>query len=269
MTKLRHTLAVSSIALALAACGASETEAPVTETDTSTTETTTPPAETETAGSEIDTVDVGPAPIEVAVIEQIIDAPDDATPGAHVHGLGELSAVVEDDTLTISFRSPMYNIVGFERPAENETEEAALEAAKATLRTGEGLFALEGDAGCDLVEVRVSYIRGGHSHAEGDHDHDDHDHGEDEHDHDHSEDDHDHSDDDHDHSHDDHDHGESLGDVEADYIYSCSSIDGLDAIDVNMFERFERFEEISGIALGDGTKTASLSPNRNRLEMPG
>lgn len=247
-------LTAAPLVLLLAACGSADE--PATDTPGSA-----PSAgqDTSMVAGEIDTTPPIEAPVEVAVMEEITDAPEGSGPGAHVHGLGELSAVLEGETLTITFRSPMYNIVGFERAPSNDEEQAALDAAQETLRSGKGLFVTDAGAGCQLVEVGVTYFRT-------------HKHGDDDHDHDHSDDEHEHSEDGDDHSEDEHDHAEDdangLGEVEADYAFTCAAPEELQAVDVTLFERFGRFEKINGIALGDGTETATLTPAKTRLDMP-
>jgi hypothetical protein len=219
-----------------------------------------------------------PAVVEPKFDENVIAAPEEQSPGMHVHGIGEFAAAIDGETLVLSLRSPMYNLVGFERAAETPEEEAELVAAKALLRAPDGLFELPEAAGCTFTGAEFTFVEAPLGRADHDHDHGDDDH---DHDHEHDEDDHDHGDDDH--GEDDHDHGEEedsaestgaaaepgLGDLIADWRYACAEMDRLDGIDVVLFDEFERFEELTAIAIADDTVTADLTPASNRLDMPG
>jgi|GEM_PF-4372428 len=250
-------------AVALAGCGATDT---------------TEPGETADEAAQIgetSTREDADTPAEPDFTETVIEAPEDEGPGMHVHGLGEFSAAIDGETLVLSLRSPMYNLVGFERAAADEAEEAELAAAKATLRAPESLFELPEAAGCTLTEGTFTFVQAKAGKGEDhDHDHDEHDHGDDEHDH--GEDEDGHSDDDHDHAEDedaeaveaDADAEPGLGDLIADWSYVCTDIDELDSVSVVLFDEFERFETVSAIAIGDSTETADLTPSDNRLDMP-
>ncbi len=241
-------------AVALAACGGSGT----TETD-------------ETAGANaVEGAGKAPAseaaatPAEPVFTETVIEAPEDEGPGMHVHGLGEFSAAIDGSTLVLSLRSPMYNLVGFERAAADAAEEAELVAANAALRAPGSLFELPEAAGCTLTEGTFTFVQAKAGMGEG-------------HDHDHDDGDHDHGDDDHDHSEDEGaetveaetDAEPGLGDLIADWTYACTDMDKLDGVSVVLFDAFERFETLSAIAISEGTETADLTRSDNRLDMPG
>lgn len=249
-------------AVALAACGGERDEAAGS-------------GAAEVSGDETRT-EATVTPAEPVFTETVIEAPEDEGPGMHVHGLGEFSAAIDGSTLVLSLRSPMYNLVGFERAAADEAEAALLTAAKATLRAPEVLFEIPDAAGCTLTEGAFTFVQAkagkgdAHNHE---HDDDEHDHGDD---------DHDHSEDDHDHDADEHTEGEGtepveadadaapgLGDLIADWTYACTDMDEFDAVSVVLFDEFERFETLSAVAIGEGTETADLTRSDNRLDMPG
>ncbi len=254
-------------AVALAACGGSGTTGP-DEADGA--------GAAEVSGDATRT-EATVTPVEPVFTETVIEAPEDEGPGMHVHGLGEFSAAIDGSTLVLSLRSPMYNLVGFERAAADEAEEALLTAAKATLRAPEVLFEIPDAAGCTLTEGAFTFVQAkagkGDAHN---HEHDDDD------DHDHGDDEHDHGDDDHDHAEDEGTEGEGtepveadadaapgLGDLIADWTYACTDMDEFDAVSVVLFDEFERFETLSAVAIGEGTETADLTRSDNRLDMPG
>jgi hypothetical protein len=59
--------------------------------------------------------------------------------GAHVHGQATVDLAVDQGTLELALQAPGIGILDFERPPANATEQAALDAALATLKRGDWL----------------------------------------------------------------------------------------------------------------------------------
>ncbi len=195
-----------------------------------------------------------------------------AQQAAHVHGVASMNLAYEGEELQIEFVSPADGIVGFEYEPSTDAERKAVEDAIAALRNPQSLFALPGNAGCELHEVEVE------RHAEDDHDehgHDEHghdkhahdEHGHDDHGHDkhaheeHKHDDHGHDEHDHDkhahdeHGHDDHGHGEEMhSEFHAHYHFDCDG-SAIKEIQLTLFKNFPRIETLQLQALAPGGQT--------------
>ncbi|ODS24318.1 hypothetical protein AB835_04375 [Candidatus Endobugula sertula] len=77
-----------------------------------------------------------------------------ASLGAHVHGLSELTIVIEGETLEIQFTSPAINLVGFEHKANTKEDVAAIKIAESQLRRDETLF-LFPEGRCNHVKTSI------------------------------------------------------------------------------------------------------------------
>jgi hypothetical protein len=73
---------------------------------------------------------------------------------AHIHGVAELTVVLEGAHLEISFFSPSVNILGFEHKASSEKQLAAVDDAKAMLHDTPSLFSFNG-AACELHSATI------------------------------------------------------------------------------------------------------------------
>lgn len=80
---------------------------------------------------------------------------------AHEHGHSTLNIAIEGDTIEMELMSPGVDIVGFEHPAETETDKAATSAAEARLADPLTLFVLPAGAGCSLGNVTVEVATAG------------------------------------------------------------------------------------------------------------
>ena len=76
-------------------------------------------------------------------------------PGAHVHGVATLQAALDGKSLSISFSSPLDNLIGFEHPARNAKEKAAVQSMIKTLQGADKLFLTSPGAQCHLKEVKL------------------------------------------------------------------------------------------------------------------
>ena len=74
--------------------------------------------------------------------------------GVHVHGIAELTLVMEGPSLEINFTSPAMDVLGFEHASTTSAQKAAVEDAKTKLRDAGSLFLFTG-ADCTLLSVVV------------------------------------------------------------------------------------------------------------------
>lgn len=164
-----------------------------------------------------------------------------ASPGfaQHVHGVIDLGVVLEGDSLAVSLHAPLSDVVGFERAAENDEEAAKLREAAALLGDADRMFGLPDAAGCTLQDLNLEgpdYLlpdRHGDEH-EAEHAHgDDHHEGHDDHDGEHSD----------DHS-DEHSGGHSHGDLDAQYVWQCTSPSEIGALATRFVTGFANVETI-------------------------
>ena len=75
--------------------------------------------------------------------------------GAHVHGVAELRVVIDGNQLSISFESPLDNVVGFERAPRTDKERSAVRSMATRLRQAQTLFVTTPAAQCKLVSVQL------------------------------------------------------------------------------------------------------------------
>ena len=74
--------------------------------------------------------------------------------GVHVHGVAELTLVLNERDLEIEFSAPAMSIVGFEHKAQSETEIEAVEKAQTALNNGANVFTFIGTQ-CVMRDVTV------------------------------------------------------------------------------------------------------------------
>ncbi|WP_289285055.1 MULTISPECIES: ZrgA family zinc uptake protein, partial [unclassified Methylophaga] len=73
---------------------------------------------------------------------------------SHVHGLVDMTVVIEQDKVNISLDSPAMNMVGFEHKAESEHDVNKVREVEATLKDIPQLFAFKG-GGCEVDDMAV------------------------------------------------------------------------------------------------------------------
>lgn len=145
---------------------------------------------------------------------------------AHVHGHAELAvAIDESGVLQVEFRSPAYDIYGFERAPESDAETAIIAEANARFAVFGDVVSFSGGQ-CEIVSFQISW---GAGHEDGEHDHHDG---------------HDHHDD-----HDQHNEQADHGDVHVTYSGRCAQPDRINAVSTNLLDRFESLSEIDGVFL--------------------
>ncbi len=77
--------------------------------------------------------------------------------GAHEHGVGELTLVVDEGgRIHLEFESPMINLIGFEHRPRSDAQRATLQAAVRDLREGVLLFSFSPvGAACGLRDATL------------------------------------------------------------------------------------------------------------------
>lgn len=75
--------------------------------------------------------------------------------GAHVHGAGELRVAIDKSHLTVEFRSPLNNLLGFEHAPRTDAQRAAVKAMTARLHRPDTLLKLPKAASCAAAPTRI------------------------------------------------------------------------------------------------------------------
>lgn len=158
----------------------------------------------------------------------------------HVHGVGELTVVLEGSTLEIAFQSPAMNLVGFEHVATTKQQKNRVKQTEALMKLPAKLFAFKG-SGCEAkrVEVDVSSLL--------DEKYESHDH-------------------EGDHEHHTHHHEKAHADVMAHYQFNCAQPVNLSAVSVNLFKQFGGLEELHVMWVTARQQQADkLTPKNNTI----
>lgn len=150
--------------------------------------------------------------------------------GAHVHGRAQIAVVREGSVVTVELRSPLYNLLGFERAPAAGAETQAWKAAASAAANPDRLFTLDPAAGCRLRTATTGVLGGPIPSAAGasSHGHDSHDHG------------------------DGHDHA-GLSDAVLVYAFDCANPSKLSRIRVQAFGAFRHLEGVDLVYL-DGAR---------------
>ena len=85
---------------------------------------------------------------------------------AHVHGQAELSIVMENNSVLLSFNAPAESLVGFEHRAQSKAEHEKVKQLQQKLHKPDNLFAIKGGE-CQLAEKHIdleSIVPSDHSH---------------------------------------------------------------------------------------------------------
>jgi len=159
--------------------------------------------------------------------------------GAHEHGVAQLNAVLDGQTLELELESPAMNLVGFEHEPSSAADKAKVAAARRQLEQPQALFGLAA-GGCSVSEQELhSPLFEEDRHAE----HDDHDSG---------------------HAHDeDSEHSE----IHAHYRLDCQQPGALQRLDLGeLFKRFPATEKIQVQLIGpSGQQGVELTPAKATL----
>ena len=143
---------------------------------------------------------------------------------AHMHGVGHLDIAIEDNIVTMVFKAPGADIVGFEYEAESEADKQAVKAAMDTLKQPLSLFSFPEKAGCSVQKADVELI---HHHDE----HEEH----------------------HNDEHEEHygDEGHNASDFVAHYQLTCKNTSAINSLSFGYFEQFPAAEEVEVQIVGD------------------
>src|SRR5687767_8084538 len=82
-------------------------------------------------------------------------APLSHTAPAHQHGVAALDIVVDCNTLTVQFASPLDNMLGFERAPRSDAEHQQVKAMTGRLNAAEAMFKIDPAAGCRVASVEL------------------------------------------------------------------------------------------------------------------
>lgn len=77
------------------------------------------------------------------------------SPGAHVHGQAALEVAVDGGTVQLNLYTPLDNLVGFEHAPRTAEEHRAIRAMAAKLHQGDTLFLFTPSAGCRLESTHL------------------------------------------------------------------------------------------------------------------
>ncbi len=178
----------------------------------------------------------------------------------HVHGVGTLQLVLEENSLSVALRLPAINVVGFEHAPSDAQQKAAVQNAEALLKDSGQVLILPDKAQCKIESAVVTSELLDH---DDDHDHDNHDEAHD--------DDHDHAHDDHDGAHgDDHaDHDHAHADFDVSYGFDCRHPTALKQITLRLFQQLPQLERLDvDMVTTTGQTRQRLVSGQNLITLP-
>jgi len=178
----------------------------------------------------------------------------------HVHGVGTLQLVLEENSLSVELRLPAIDVVGFEHAPSDAQQKAAVQNAVALLKDSGQVLILPDKAQCKIESAVVTSELLEH---DDDHDHDNHDEAHDD-DHDHAHDDHDEA---HGDDHDDHDHAHA--DFDVSYGFDCRRPSALKQITLRLFQQLPRLERLDiDMVTTTGQARQRLVSGQNLITLP-
>lgn len=141
---------------------------------------------------------------------------------AHVHGLSELTLVIEGNEIEIQLTSPAMDLVGFEHKADKEKDLTRVKSAASKLQQHDTLFVFSG-ASCKHLTTSIDtsdLIKSDHHHHdnmehEGHNDHDNHE-----------------------------EHETHHSEITANYQYACEHATSLSSVTVGLFKLFPNVHKI-------------------------
>lgn len=162
----------------------------------------------------------------------------------HVHGVSDLTIVVDKNLVEINFVSPTLNLMGFEGRAQNKEQLKAVELTRQKLMQYDKLFSFSNSrcvmAKSSLNMPDLSPEKTDEHHHHGDHSHD---HG--------------------------HSHEELIGrqhtDITAMYLYRCDNIAQLSSISVELFDMFPDTEKINAQWIIKSKQGAATLTKKNKM----
>lgn len=149
--------------------------------------------------------------------------------GAHEHGRARLSLVQQGAAITVSFESPLDNLVGFEHAPKTGAQKHALTQARTALENAVQVAGLPAAAGCVVKSVTVDLPFGDAAHA---------------------------------------DQGEHA-DADAEYVFDCAQPSAATQVTVGLFKVFPRLQRIDAeAATATGQGKAVLRPAQATWALP-
>lgn len=150
-------------------------------------------------------------------------------PAAHVHGEVELGIAVEGPAIVIEMRTPLDNLVGFERAPRNDVEKNTVDQTLSRLRAADHLFRIDPAGSCKLGPVTLDApVLGTGPAAGGAKD----------------------------------EHAEML----ASFAFNCTAADRVKFIELDLFKAFPRMRQIDAeIVTAEGQHKRSLKRPASRL----
>lgn len=167
----------------------------------------------------------------------------------HVHGVGTLQLVLEENTLSVELHLPAINVVGFEHAPSDPQQQEAVQKAVALLKEGSQLLALPTDAQCTAAPAVVTseLLPSGQQHGgkpEADHD------------------------DDHDHDA-EHEHQHEHADFDVNYRFDCRRPDLIEDITVLLFKALPKLERLDvDMVTPGGQDHQRLTPGQDSIDLP-
>ncbi|MCG8506142.1 MAG: DUF2796 domain-containing protein [Sphingomonadales bacterium] len=175
-----------------------------------------------------------------AAVHAHADAGERRQHDAHVHDVAHLSLISDGARLRLELQGAAAGFVGFEHAPQSDDESRAVAALKDRLRAVDSLFQIDAEARCSLDEIAID-MSGLEHHAE-----------------------HPYHDDDHHQTF----HEGGHADIEAQYDFTCRSIDALETVAVTLFDHFPGFETVEAVYLLDDRQSAqTLRPGRAVLRL--
>lgn len=164
----------------------------------------------------------------------IAESPSTHALGVHVHGVATLQVAVDAKVLSLSFSSPLDNLLGFERKARNQAEVAQVQnMINAFYKTN--LFVPSKAAQCKLKAVNLeSLVIKKKPQAD---------------------------------STKQHTHEEDAGhaDLDAELVYQCNNVKSLRDLQVNLFKAFPNLHQLNVEIVSErGQSAVKLTPNNNQ-----
>ena len=157
---------------------------------------------------------------------------------SHTHGDASVAMVLEGSMIAVELDTPLYNLLGFEHEADTAVQKATVLKAETVLSKGSSLFMFNIEAGCSILNDKIS--------VELEH----------------------HEDDNHDDHKEEDVHDGTHKDVVLQYEYKCQKPKALKNVTVNLFEHFGNLTELDLVYLGPNTqKQVELSATQSRLNL--
>jgi len=156
--------------------------------------------------------------------------------GPHVHGVGELHVVIEDNGLDIELHGPLDNLIGFEHAPRTDAQRSAVKTMVTKLNNPALLFKLPAEASCKAGATQIDSPltnapktgKGSPKESGGDGDH---------------------------------------ADLTATFKFSCEHIENLKSFEVDVFDAFPGTRTIKAEIVGlHGQSAKTLSPDDRSLK---